>query len=115
MFSPGVGPIHLKTGQPTSSNKDQSPAVTAGDEQTTALTITSTPAGNSYVGVGVNGVNYRLGDAVKTKDCYFSVDGGVTARAIAAIAAGDTLYWNGVISGFNLAAADSVDMDYNVA
>lgn len=100
---------------PSTSNKNQTPSVTAGDEQTTGLTIASTPAAGSYVRVSVNGIGYRLGNGVKTLDCYFSADGGTTPRAFSAIVAGDTLYWNGVISGFNLAASDSVDMEYVVA
>lgn len=105
----------LKAGMPTSSNKDQTPAAGAGNEVTTALTIAATPAGDSYVRVSVNGSGQTLGDGVKTKDCYFSADGGTTARAIAAIASGDTLYWNGVIAGFDLATTDRIDMEYNVA
>lgn len=112
----------LRSNVPVADNKDQSPAVTAGDNATTALTITRTPAQNvgqggpeEYVRVSVNGIGYRLGDGIKTKDAYFSGDGGTTARSLDAIVAGDTLFWNGVLSGFNLAASDSVDMEYNAA
>jgi hypothetical protein len=99
---------------PVSANKAQAPLATTGDNQTTGLTITLTPAGGSYVRISVNGLGQVLGDGVKTEDCYFSSDGGTTAKAIASIAAGDTLYWNGVIAGFNLATTDLVDMEYNV-
>lgn len=106
------GASGLKAKTPTSGNKDQSPSATAGDNQTTGLTIAATPGGDGYVRVSVNGIGYRLGDGIKTKDCYFSADGGTTARTIAAIASGDTLFWNGVIAGFNLETSDSVDMEY---
>ena len=104
----------LKAAVPVSANKDQSPTAGTGNEQTTGLTIAATPSGDAYVRVSVNGIGYRLGDGVKTKDCYFSADAGVTARAIAAIENGDTLYWNGTVVGFNLETSDSVDMEYGV-
>lgn len=99
---------------PTSknANKAAASAATSGDGQTTGLTIANSPALGSYVRILVNGLGYELGDGVKTKDCYFSVDSGTTARAISAIASGDTLFWNGVVAGFDLATSDIIDMDY---
>jgi len=99
--------------KPTSSNKDQTPAATAGDDSTTGLTMAATPAKGHYVQVKVNGIQYPLGDGVKSKACYFSGDGGSTARAHTAIQSGDTLYWNGA-TWFNLITADRVDFDYLV-
>ncbi len=93
-------------------NKGQAPSATVGDFATTGITIGATPAG--YVIVTVNGVEYVLGDGVRTTDCYFSADGGATAKAIGSIVAGDTLYWNGTIALFNLAITDSVSFDYAV-
>jgi hypothetical protein len=61
---------------------------------------------NSYVSVYVNGVQISVGDGVKTKDCYFSNDGGLTAKLSDDIIIGDLLYWSYVgdspVSGFNL-------------
>lgn len=100
---------------PTSSNKGMAASVTTTDGSVAcATTIVTTPTGGGYVSVLVNGIQQTLGDAVKTKDCYFSVDGGTTARAIAAIVAGDTLYWNGSVASYQLAATDVIDFDYNV-
>jgi len=99
-------------GTMTKADKNRASAVTAGNGQTTDLTITNQPKGSRYVEVMVNGIQQSLGDGVKTKDCYFSVDGGVTARAISAITAADTLYWNGVIAGYDLDATDFIDMNY---
>lgn len=99
---------------PTRDDKAMIPAVTAGDNQPTAVTISHVPANDSYVSVFVNGVMVEVGDADKTKDCYFSNDGGATARAIADIALGDELIWNGVISGYDLDASDEIDFVYNV-
>ena len=86
---------------------------TSGDDASTALTITNTPSGDGHVEILINGIQYELGDGAKTKDCYFSGDGGTTARAIAAIVATDVLFWNGVISGFDLATDDRIDFNYN--
>lgn len=113
--SVSVGGSGLKAAVPVTADKEQSPSNTAGDNASTGLTIANTPGGDGYVQVLVNGIAYILGDGVKTKDCYFSVDSGLTARAISAIVAGDELFWNGVIAGFDLATTDDVDFNYNVA
>ena len=95
------------------TDKNQVSAVTSGDGSTTGLTITSTPLSDSWVGVFINGVGpYELGDGVKTKACYFSSDGGTTAKTIATIAAGDILYWNGATVGFELDASDEISFVY---
>jgi hypothetical protein len=108
-----VGVSGVKAAVPRNSNKHGQSAATSGNEQTTTLAIAATPSGDGYVEVLVNGVGIELGDAVKTKDGYFSADAGVTARAIAAIATGDTFYWNGTIAGYDLATTDYLDFHYN--
>jgi uncharacterized protein YjbI with pentapeptide repeats len=102
----------VKAAVPVLDDKARAPsgAVTT-DEATTGLTITKTPAAGSYIRVSLNGVGVELGGD-KTKDCYFSDDGGTTARALASVVAGDTLYWNAVISGVNLSTDDEIDFDY---
>lgn len=60
----------------------------------------------------VNGVQYMVGSGVKTEDCYFSNDAGATARTFANIVATDSLYWNGVVAGFDLETTDILDMNY---
>jgi len=102
------------TAAPTIQDKNLTPSVTSGDNSTTGLTISSTPQGERYVTVSVNGISYEVGDGYKTYDCYFSNDGGTTARDLFDVEAGDTLYWNGVIAGFDLSATDRVDLDYDV-
>ena len=74
--------------------------------------IARTPGGDGMVYVELNGVAVHLGDAVKTRDCYFSKDEGATARAIADITAGNLLYWNGSIAGFELTTSDFIDFLY---
>lgn len=98
--------------KPTTSNKDQAPLATLGDEEPTGITLALTPALDGMPQAFVNGVRYNIGDGVKTKACYFSADGGTTARSIAALVAGDQLIWNGSIAGFDLGVTDSVSLDY---
>lgn len=100
---------------PTTGDKALTCSVTSSDfDAATASTVTTTPALDSYVAVMVNGIRYEVGDAVKTKDCYFSGDAGANARAIAAIVATDTCHWVGSVAGFELAATDEMDWDYIV-
>lgn len=98
----------------TRLDKELTPNATSGDGEDTGITISRTPAGDSYVKVEVNGFAYTVGDGVKTKECYFSRDGGTTALGIADVQVGDTLYWNGVVAGFDLLGADQVDLYYDV-
>jgi len=102
---------NVNTAALTASDKARIPSsATSGNYSTTGLTISATPLG--WVGIYVNGILYELG-ADRTKACYFSSDGGTTAKAIAAIASGDTLYWNGSIIGWELDdSTDVVDMVY---
>jgi len=98
---------------PTTGDKFLTPAATTGNYQDSTIDIGATPALDGYVGVRVNGIHYRVADGNRDNgDCYFSVDGGTTARAMAAITSGDSLFWNGVVAGFDLATSDRLDIDY---
>lgn len=100
---------------PTQFDKELIPAAGVGNFQTTGLSISSTPAGNGHVAVLLNGLQQVLGDGVVTKDCYFSNDAGVTAQSISNIESPTSiLYWNGAVAGFDLAATDRIDFNYNV-
>lgn len=85
---------------------------TSSDGDTTGVTLAAVPS--SMVQVFVNGIMQELGQGVKTKDCYFSADGGSTARAISALASGDTLYWNGSVAGFQVDSNDKISLVYEV-
>ena len=111
------------TGFPTPdrSNKHMAASTTAVDGDVACATaIAQTPASSSanggYIGVNINGAAQFVGDGTKVAvDCYFSADGGVTARALKSVVTGDLLYWNGSIAGFQLAAAtDFVSFLYDV-
>lgn len=110
--------VNIGSGGPayeTTDNKNMTASVTTADNQSACATaIFSTPAGDGYVQVMVNGIQQVLGDGIKTRDCYFSSDGGTTARTIANITAGDTLYWNGSVAGYQLATTDFIDFNYGV-
>ena len=102
-------------GVDTNVDQDLTPIVTSGNGASTGISITYTPWNDSKVMVKINGIGCNLGDGVKTKDCYFSNDNGVTARAMADIEAGDTLYWNGEVAGYELDATDEIDLDYEAS
>lgn len=105
------GSGQLTTGKLKVGDTDLSPSATTGDGQDTGLDISTTPDGGR-ISVFVNGVQYMVGDGVKTEDAYFSADGGTTARALTAVVATDSLYWNGAIAGFDLETTDIIDINY---
>lgn len=88
---------------------------TNGNYSPTGVTIEYTPFMDSMVHVKINGIEVNLGNGTRTKDCYFSNDAGTTAKTIKNIAAGDELYWNGGIAGFELDPSDDIDFEYDAA
>lgn len=110
----GDAPI-TATGVNTKADLNQSPLVTSADGDSTGITITYTPFSDSPVSVEANGIEANVGDGAKDEACYFSVDGGTTARAISDIEAGDTLYWNGSIAGYELETDDDIDISYQAS
>ena len=84
-----------------------------GDGFFTGLTISNSPLG--YVTVFINGIESDLGyGSTSSSSCYFSDDGGVTAKSIGSISIGDGLYWNNSISGFvlNTDLPDRISLNY---
>jgi len=114
-----VDHVH-RSPKPYTGDKAQAPTVTSGNFSSTGITITVTPALDGDVAVYVMGIRATVGDGNRNNagdftnnvECYFSADGGTTPRAISAIVAGDTLYWNGTHAGYDLAVTDEVDIDY---
>ena len=100
-------------GVATDDDLDQVPNVTSFDGAATGVFISHTPFGDSSVLITVNGLNVSLGDGTTTTSCYFSTDGGTTARAMADIESGDQLYWNGSIAGYELDGGDNIDVIYD--
>ena len=101
-----------ETGVETTSDLNQASLVTSAESKTTGVTITYAPYSDSAVTIKVNGIAVNLGDGTLSEDCYFSSDGGTTPRSIADISAGDTLYWDGSIAGYELEATDDIDISY---
>lgn len=112
-FSAGSSPLR--------ANKNMAASVTVADGDlacatAVALTPATSSAGGGYIGVDVNGVAYSVGDGVKVGvACYFSGDGGVTARTMKLVVAGDDLYWNGSVALFQLEASDRINFNFEVS
>ena len=103
----------IQAAVPVASNKEMAASLTTADFQiATATTLVDAPAAGSYIQILINGLSHTLGNAVKTKDCYFSADSGTTARAFSAITTGDSLYWVGSVAGYQLATTDKIDFNY---
>jgi hypothetical protein len=113
LFLEGVAedPSTTEVGVNTGLDKNRTPDTTLGNGSTTGIFITYTPFADSDVTIKVNGVEVNLGND-KLSDCYFSADGGVTAKPIADIEAGDQLIWNGIIADFELDGLDDIDVVY---
>ena len=84
--------------------------VTTGNDQPTGLTLSNIPTSFSSILVFINGQLQRLGDGVTTDDCYFT--DGFTIKNFNNLSLGDELYWNGLISGFNLDTQDLIQIIY---
>ena len=114
LFLEGVAeePAATEVGVAFSGDKNKTSVITNGNYSATGITITYTPFADSDVSVRINGIEVNVGDGTKTEDCYFSGDGGTTARLMANITAGDELYWNGENAEFELDGADDVDISY---
>lgn len=67
--------------------------------------VSSLPIPDSYISVYVNGIQVSVGNGVKTEDCFFSGDGGTTAKLWINIGLGDELYWNGSVIGYQLSSS----------
>lgn len=94
------------------ANQFEAASATTNDGDSSGIQIDNAPAG--MVQVFINGIMVELkGD--KTGDCWFSGDGGTTARAFANIASTDVLYWNGSIAGYQLEATDKITLVYETA
>lgn len=114
------GPVVFATG--ATPNKAMPAETTVADgDLACAVGILVAPAASSpnggYIGVRVDGVSVTVGDGTSVGvPCYFSGDGGTTARALRDVIVGDLLYWNGSVAGYQLlAGTDEIDFDYPVA
>jgi hypothetical protein len=104
-----------ETGVGSANDLDQVPLNTTLDGDASGVFITYTPYQDSNVQIHINGIGSNLGNGIKTKDCWFSGDGGTTARLVADITSGDELHWNGSIAGYQLETTDEVDVIYDAS
>jgi hypothetical protein len=82
---------------------------TTGDNHQTGATLSYIPNNYSRIQVYVNGQLQRLGDGVTSSvDCYFDSSG----KSLNTLTIGDELYWNGLVSGFDLSIDDKIDIIY---
>jgi hypothetical protein len=104
----------LLSAQPNRQNNvKQTSGTISGDGADTGLTITGTPAGGSNVAVLVNGVEVTVGNgSTSGSACYFGTS-STSARNIADIANGDTLFWNATTAGYSLESTDVVTFRFN--
>lgn len=70
--------------------------------------------GAATIEFNINGVRYRVGASIANDPVYYSGDGGVTAKALTAILAGDVPYRGGGL-GFDTDATDEIVVDYLAA
>lgn len=110
--SDGTGGGSSETGVNTGIDLNKVPSTTSSDGDTTGATITYTPFSDSVVTIKINGMEINLSDGNKLDAAYFSNDSGSTARLIKDVEAGDTLYWNGSIAGYQLDGTDDLDIAY---
>ena len=103
------------TGVDVKVDLDKAPSNTSADGDTTGIQITYSPFSDGAVSITVNGLGANIGNGVKVEACYFSNDGGASAKSIANISAGDTLYWNGSIAEFELDSTDEIDIVYQAS
>jgi hypothetical protein len=82
-------------------------ATTGSSSPACAVGLSHTPAGE--VVLSINGNIVSIGLAVMDS-AYWSNDGGSTAKTPSA---GDVLYWNGNVAGYQLAPTDAIQFTYS--
>jgi hypothetical protein len=111
----GEAQWQLVAGTLSQLNKSMAANVTTADGQLATNTpIAALPFRDSYIIVTVDGHEVEVGNGVKTLDCYFSSDLGVSALQFSAIAVGAQLFWNGSIAGYQLEVDDIIAFNYIV-
>lgn len=104
------GQLYVTSGSSVPIYQIQSATSTSGNFQFTGITLSVLPSDYSRIQIFVNGQLQNLGDGVTTEDCYFW--NGSSAVSLSNLIAGDQLYWNGIISGFDLDTTDTIQVVY---
>lgn len=77
------------------------------DNAATGILVPETPS--LSIRVKVSGFVLTIGNGIKTKDIYFSGDGGTTARLLSNVQEGDEMYYNALIAGATLTSSHEVE------
>lgn len=109
-WRPSIGASVIEV--PVQVTQSQLALATTGDYKPTGLFMQYTPYKDGTVNVLINGISVNEGDGNRNAEVYFSNDGGLTAKSISNIEAGDQIYWNGNIAGFDLTNTDTIDVEY---
>jgi len=91
-------------------SQQEIPNNTFGDQQPTGIIIGNNISTLSPIEVYVYGQIYTIGDGVTSSNCYFY--DGVSVSYLNNVKEGDELYWNGLITGFDLDNTDVVLISY---
>jgi hypothetical protein len=109
-WRPSLGAVPTAIGQEYTQSAFSLLATT--DGASTGITLDYTPFEDSTVQVYINGIALTEGYGTTDQEVYFSNDGGVTAKDVASLEAGDTLYWNTNIAGYAIGPNDTIDIVY---
>lgn len=101
--------LNAAVSTPNTLDRNLNPSATTGNGANSGVSISRAPKG--LVVVAINGIMVSLGNGSTTTTCYFSAD-GTTPRLFNEIVAGDTLYFNGIVAGYDLDTDDRIDIIY---
>ena len=105
------GQLYVSGGGSTPIYQNEYSLVTVGDNQPTGLTLSNVPTVFSSIQVYINGQLQTLGDGLSFGfDCYFY--DGFVVKSFNNLSVGDELYWNGIISNFDLNSQDLIQVIY---
>lgn len=110
-WRPSLGPVPTAQGEEY-TQADLTPRDTNGNYSATGIALDYTPFADSQVQVYLNGIAVTESYGDRTGDVYFSADGGATAKHPSELAAGDELYWNSNIAGYEIGPGDTIDLVY---
>jgi len=97
------------------TERNRIPDTTSGNNSSTGITLSRQPTSATFIEINVNGSIIDVKDGAGTNQaCYFSVDGGATPKNYSQLSIGDTLYWNGILAGYNLDSDDRIDITYQI-
>jgi hypothetical protein len=109
-WRPSLGAVPTAIGQEYTQSAPSE--FTNGNGSSTGIVLEFTPFADSTVQVYINGIAVTESYGNKDNEVYFSNDGGVTAKALADLEAGDTLYWNSNVAGYEIGSSDIIDVVY---